>query len=228
MWMWVCSHCAVSFLLFVNVFIYFTLVLPLQLYWRLFNIMLGLEVLSEWTRTKTKLSVFQWRPDTMSNKDKSFTQWTPTRLLNDEHSPKYSEEFHELGRDKRHPSHPTVLYVSLSVLTQLGQQTAGWMRRVLRVRRGELSYIPSIEAVRLPTRSLPVQSREIGREEFPLCVHTGHGHNHTEACVHPGHKCACVCVCVCVCVCACMCVCDVWNWEPSVIWLACYFLTGTL
>ena len=81
-------------------------------------------------------------------------------------------------------SHPAVPYVPLSVLTQLGQHTAGWMRGVLRVRRGELSYIPSIGAVCLPTRSLPVQSREIGREEFPLCVHTEHGHNHTRGLLH--------------------------------------------
>ena len=68
--------------------------------------------------------------------------------------------------------------MSPSVLTQLGQQAAGWMDEV---GGGGLSYIPSIEAVCLPTRSLPVQSREIGREEFPLCVHSGHDHNHTEA-----------------------------------------------
>lgn len=69
-------------------------------------------------------------------------------------------------------SHPTVLYVSLSVLTQLGPHCSGWMRGLRGWERdgvGGLSYIPSIGAVRLPTRSLPVQSREIGREEFPLC-----------------------------------------------------------
>lgn len=83
-----------------------------------------------------------------------------------------------------------LMFISLCVLTQLGQQTARWMK-------GELSYIPSIGAVCLPNRSLPVQSREIGREEFPLCVfYIRHGRNHTEACVHSGHTCARVCVCV--------------------------------
>lgn len=69
-------------------------------------------------------------------------------------------------------SHPTVLYVSLSVLTQLGPHCSGWMRGLRGWEQdgvGGLSYIPSIGAVCLPTRSLPVQSREIGREEFPLC-----------------------------------------------------------
>lgn len=51
---------------------------------------------------------------------------------------------------------------------------------------GGSTYIPSIEAVRLPTGSLPVQSQETGREEFSLYVHTGRNHNHT------GHVCVCV------------------------------------
>lgn len=58
-------------------------------------VLVGLEVLwvaqDKKKRKKKKphvlncLLAFQWRPDTMSNRDESFTQWTHTRL-NDEHS----------------------------------------------------------------------------------------------------------------------------------------------
>lgn len=157
-------------------------------------------------KKEKKWCVAHWR-DTMTWRIRVCTQRTHSTKLNIW----FSEEFRELVRSETDFLLSAWCF-SLGVLTQLGQQTAGWTR-------GELSYIPSIGAVCLPTRSLPVQSREIGREEFPLCVHSGHGHNHTEACVHPEHMCACVCVCVCAS--------ESWNWAPSV-WIACYFLRRTL
>lgn len=122
---------------------------------------------------------------------RSFTRQTHARLLKDGYSPGILDD-RELVRDKRHPCHRTVVYVSLSVLTQLGQQTAGSKRGVSRVKRGELSYIPSIGAVCLPNRSLPVQSREIGREEFPLSVQCW-----TRPQPHSGLCAPLACVCVC-------------------------------
>lgn len=73
----------------------------------------------------------------------------------------------------------------ISVSSQL---TAGWRRCGGRGEAGEgrLTYIPSIQAVCLPTRSLPVQSQETGREEFPLCPYWTQPQPHRE----------CVCVLV--------------------------------
>ncbi len=81
----------------------------------IFNVSVWLEVLSElhkgWGGHMYWTVVVSVTPGENVKQGWIFqTQWTYARLLKDEHSPKYSEEFHELVRDKRHPSHSTVCF----------------------------------------------------------------------------------------------------------------------
>lgn len=105
-------------------------------------------------------------------------------------------------------SHPTVLYVSLSVLTQLGPHCSGWMRGLRGWERdgvgwgGWVTFLPSGLCVCQPGHS-QFSPGKLGGKNFLCAVHAGHEHSRTEACMHWGHVCACMC--------------NVWNWAPGII-----------
>lgn len=147
----------------------------------------------------------------MSNRDEPFIQWTLARL----HKGEYHEFMNFIG-DKRHPSHPTAPYTFPSLSPH------SWASRLLDGWRGcwgwgggsWVTFLPSGLCVCQPGHSQFSPGKLGGKNFLYASILDTATTTQRPVCTRG----TCVCVYMC----------DAWNWAPSVIWLACYFLTSTL